>query len=88
MLACPARTADAPEVVDWLVPAEVVDEPLVPLLPEEELLVAPVREVASPGRFTVACAARAAKVSTVLFDDATALMANTIPAWQCFAWLQ
>jgi hypothetical protein len=73
------RSALEPEVVDLALPALVVDEldapapPLEPVLAVPEVLpVLPVLpevppDVASPGRFTVAWAARALKAARVLF---------------------
>lgn len=68
-----ARTADEPDVVDFVFPALVVLEPesppVVPV-PEPPEEVPPVTDVASPGRLTVAWLARAWKVERVLFDVA------------------
>jgi hypothetical protein len=73
------RSALEPEVVDLALPALVVDEPdapplepeepEVPAVPEVEpvLPVLPVADVASPGRLTVAWAARVLKAARVLF---------------------
>jgi len=84
---------DDPEVVDLLLPADVVLEPdELPELPPEEVpevpLVEPLTDVASPGRLIGATFARAWKAARVLFVAAFSLMTMVIPFWQCLAWEQ
>jgi hypothetical protein len=69
-----ARTADEPDVVDFVFPALVVLVPVPvpespPVVPEPEE-VPPVTDVAAPGRLTVAWLARDWKAERVLFDVA------------------
>lgn len=79
-VAVPDAAAEEPEPVPVPEPP-VVSEPL----PEPVPLPVPL-PAAWPGlRFSVAFAASAVKADIVFSPDAGALMAPTMPPWQCFA---